>query len=146
MRLHPSILFLALVVTVAGACGHRAKPTLAEQVAARQERWHARGVTSYGYDFDQSGFFNGCPHPIHVEVRDDSVVSATVAATGRSVPAKWQCAPSIDGLFQTAIDAARKGELSGIRYYRAGYPREIDIAGPANASGSLFASKLKEHR
>jgi Family of unknown function (DUF6174) len=71
------------------------------------------------------------------------VQSATDAVTGQAepgAPASW---PTIDKLFDEAMEAAADGSLRGARFDPAlDYPTEIDLAGPPDASGSVFASGL----
>jgi hypothetical protein len=50
----------------------------------------------------------------------------------------------VDGLFNLALGAADGGDLTAIQFDSAlRFPRRIDIAGPPDASGSLFASNLQ---
>lgn len=143
-RPNPGIL---LVAALCGGCqGDLVTDVTPTGVAARQASWRAQNVRSYSYEFDEAGFFNACPRPVRVTVRGDTVVSATVLATGQPVAPELlaACAPTIDRLFTMAIDAARSGALSGIRYdASAGYPVQIVISGPPDASGRLSAGRLQ---
>jgi len=152
MTLRRPIHFSAMVATAAllAACqGVPITGTKPQSVAAAQARWDALGVASYSYDFAQSGFFNACPTPVHVVVQGDSVVSATAMATGQPMAHDQlaMCAPTIEDLFQHALDAARRDGLAGIHYDPvSAYPLEVDISGPPDAGGSYFASGLNPLR
>ena len=55
-------------------------------------------------------------------------------------PASWL---TIDKLFDEATQAAASGTLRGARFDPTfDYPSELDLAGPPDASGSVFASGL----
>ncbi len=128
------------------ACAGAPTSTKPDDIWAMQARWQSRNITNYRYDFDQGGFFNACPRPVHVYVSAASVDSAVVVATGERVtPAVVpMCTPTIDGLFAGALSAAANGTLSRIRYdARYGYITEMVIAGPPDAGGYLAASSFE---
>lgn len=129
---------LTLATLPLRGCGHTITGTRTADVSLQEARWQARGIASYRYDYSEYGFYNTCPQgPLRVYVRADVVDSATIIATGAPVPASGlPCVPTIDGLFQGALAATRNGTLQAIRYDGSyGYPAEIDISGPPDASG-----------
>lgn len=135
---------LTAALLTAAACSNILTSNRSADVETMYARWQARHVASYDYEFDQGGFFNECPRPVHAYVHADVVDSATVLATGQPVPGGLlACVPTIDGLFRSALGAAHNGALTRIRYDATlSFPADIDIAGPPDASGWLQASKL----
>lgn len=133
--------FAALLVA---GCSSSTEPTL-RSVDVRRETWSGAKLTSYSYDYELgSGFFiNFSGRWIHLVVSANAVVSATDVATGAAMPEPLSTWPTIDQLFDEARQAAENGALSGIRYDpQYGYPTEIDIAGPPDASGAIYARNL----
>jgi hypothetical protein len=115
------------------------------ELAVRRARWEARGIADYQYDYLVTGFFiNYGGRPIRIEVRHGVVQAATFVATGEPVPGQVSEWPTIDQLFDHAAQAARDGRLRGVRFDpRFDFPAEIDLAGPPDASGSLYATNLQ---
>lgn len=114
-------------------------------VALRAAIWSQRRPTDYAYDYQLgSGFFiEFAGRWVHVVVRGNAVVSATDVETGEAMRESLTTWPTIDQLFEDAQEAAQSGSLLGIRYDpQYGYPTEIDLAGPPDASGSLYARNL----
>jgi hypothetical protein len=106
--------------------------------------WDAQGLTDYSYVYELDGFFiNYAGKAIRLEVRQDTVRSAVVIATGDTLAGHW---PTIDDLFDEAAAAVDGGTLRAITYDAAlGYPTRMDIAGPADGAGSVLASQLAGH-
>jgi hypothetical protein len=93
-----------------------------------------------------TGFFNAfAGRAILVEVRNDTVQSATVVATGQLLARPYTFfPPTLDGLFDQAAQALQEQKLSAVRFDpQVGYITRMDIAGPPDASGSVFASALQ---
>jgi hypothetical protein len=137
-------LSLAFLVASLARCGNPTGVRL-DDVRLHRSIWLSQHVTSYTYVYEQTGFFMCCINgePIAVVVRDDTVRSAIVVATGQSLPSPG---PSftIDALFDQAEGAARNGMLHDVAYDPLlGYPTRIVIAGPPDAAGSLFGSGLE---
>lgn len=115
-------------------------------ISVHRARWVAHNLTRYAYDYTLgTGFlitFAG--HKIHLVVFDGAVQSATDETTGQALavtPGQW---PTIDALFDDAEQAERAGALLGVKYDGTlDYPTEIDVSGPPDASGSIFASGLQ---
>jgi hypothetical protein len=114
-------------------------------VSARRARWAAHGLTSYEYDYEVTGFFiNYAGRSIHLVVRAGVVQSATDVATGLAEPGATSQWPTIDALFDEAAQAAAGGSLGSVRFDPTlDYPTQIDLKGPPDASGSVFASGLR---
>lgn len=141
MRSHSILIGVLLGVS---ACSAAVTSDTAADVETMRARWTARRAYSYDYVFDQGGFFNACPRPVRAYVHANGVDSARVLATGQLVSNNLvPCVPTIDGLFEAAVAAARSGKLTSIQYDATqGYPSEIVISGPPDASGWLRASSL----
>lgn len=114
------------------------------ELAARRARWEAHGLTSYEYDYRLTGFFiQFAGDRIHLVVRDGAVQSATDLTIGRVLEVTPQRWPTIDDLFDDAQRAADTGSLTNVLFdAQLDYPSEIDISGPPDASGSVFAAAL----
>jgi hypothetical protein len=79
-----------------------------------------------------------------LEVRNDTVVSAVFAATGQPATGSPGRVPTIDALFDLAMQAARDHRLGAVRFDpRLHYPVRIDLAGPPDASGSELAAHVQ---
>ena len=142
-RVRRAVLPLAALVVAAG-CSSSTEPS-PRAIDIRRETWTAAKLTSYSYDYKVgNGFFiSFAGRWIHVVVRDNAVVSATDAATGAAMQGSLATWPTIDRLFDEARQAAQDGALSAIRYDpQYGYPTEIDISGPPDASGAIYAQNL----
>lgn len=140
-RLRSSLVAFALVV-VAGC--HDPTSVQSSELAARRARWVEHGLTSYEYDYRLTGFFiQFAGDRIHLVVRDGAVQSATDLTTGQTLAVTPQRWPTIDDLFDDAQRAADGGSLTRVLFDGTlDYPSEIDIAGPPDASGSVFAAGL----
>jgi hypothetical protein len=135
-------LVLMLAASTAVAC--REPTGTRDDVVRHRARWTARGITSYRYDYRLTGFFIAfAGKTIRIDVRAGAVQSATDAATGQAMPGPTTQWPTIERLFDQAESAAALGDLRGITYDPVlDYPTQIDVNGPPDASGSLFASGL----
>ncbi len=145
--MHARIVRLGLVALhalVAGGCSDSTDPQL-DDIAQRRAFWVAQHLTSYSYNFEETGFFNTIAgHVIRLEVRADTVRSAVFVATGETVPLPATQFPIVDSLFAQATRAAQSHTLTAIEFDPAlGYPTRMDLAGPPDASGSIFARQLR---
>ncbi len=139
---------LAVTAALAVGCAS-ATATRERQLQVRRDAWAAERLTSYEYDYQlgQGWFINFSGRWIHLVVREDTVRSATDVATGQPMPEPLAIWPTIDRLFDEAQQAAASGTLTAIRYDpQLGYPTEIDLSGPPDASGSILASNLTPTR
>ena len=139
----PSLVVIASVVMLSGAtCTGMTGPD--GDVGGHRARWQARRITTYQFDFHQSGFFIACTGPsVRVHVTAGVVDSATDLATGQPVNS-LTCWPTIDQLFDRAAQAQQANSLTDIQYDPAlDYPTHIEIAGLPDASGSYSASNLQ---
>lgn len=137
-----------LALTLAAGCADSATDSATApsvDVTARRAAWAAHGLTAYEYDYQVGGFLiSYAGHRIHLVVRNGAVQSATDMTTGQAAPGPGSAWPTIDALFDEATQAATEGSLRGIRFDPTlDYPTEIDLAGPPDASGSVFASGLQ---
>jgi len=131
------------VLAVMVAC-HNPTDSSSVDLAAHRARWTARGLTKYAYDYRLTGFnVSWVNRPIHIVVLNGVVVSATDVATGQAAPGDPASWATIDKLFDQASQASASRTLRGIQFDPTfDYPTEIDLAGPPDASGSIFASGL----
>jgi uncharacterized protein DUF6174 len=103
--------------------------------------WEAQGLTDYSYVYELDGFLiNYAGKPIRLEVRQDTVRSAVVIATGDTLAGHW---PTIDDLFDQAAEAQHDDILKAITFDPVlSYPVRMDLSGPPDASGSVLAGQL----
>ena len=136
--------WLTLGVLSFGASCHEPPSAPFADVASHRAQWLARRPAAYQYEYATTGFFTAYGgRRFRLIVRTGAVQSATDVATGQVVTdtvVRW---PTIDQLFDQAAQAAAAGTLRGARYDAAyGYPTELDLAGPPDASGALMAIGL----
>ncbi|HEX4575574.1 MAG TPA: DUF6174 domain-containing protein, partial [Gemmatimonadales bacterium] len=140
---------LALAATVAACTGAVTVTGLTSltlgEIQASRAAWAAQAPAHYSYVYEVTGFFNALDgRAILLEVRQDTVRSATLVATGQPVPGSAAPFPTITGLFDLVAATLENGRLAAVVFDpRLRYPRRIDIVGPADASGSVFASALQ---
>ncbi len=129
------------------ACTTPTAPSLRE-VMLQRAQWQAAGLTDYSYVWAEYGFFVGYEgQPFRLEVRDGVVRAGLSPTTGDTVPWPWTQFPTIDTLFDRAIAAMNDHKLTAIAFdARYHYPTRMELAGPADASGSVFASQLAPAR
>ncbi len=128
---------------VGASCGEPTSAPSAD-LASHRAQWVARRPGAYQYEYGTTGFFNAYGgRRFRLVVRDGAVQSATDVATGQPVADSATRWPTVDQLFDQAVQAAAAGTLRGARYDPTySYPTELDLAGPPDASGSLLASAL----
>jgi uncharacterized protein DUF6174 len=133
---------LCLCILTLAACTESTAPNAA-LIQAQRARWTGQAVTSYTYIYRVTGFFiNYQGQDITLTIHNDSVVSALISATGE--PRSPTGFPTIDELFDQALAASRGGTLTHIEFdSKFGYPTRMDLAGPPDASGSVFSSSLQ---
>jgi hypothetical protein len=145
--MHAGIVRLGLVAVLAlGAvgCSGSTDPQV-DQVTRQRVLWAAHNLTRYSYEYEQTGFFTVISNRvIRLVVIADTVRSAVFVATGESVPGPAAQFPIVDSLFAQASRAAQGHTLTAIEFDPVlGYPSRMDLAGPPDASGSIFASQLQ---
>ena len=138
---------LCVAMLLAVACKDSTSPNGAE-LTSRRAQWDSQHIANYQYDYLLTGFFiNYEGRSIRIVVHDGVVQSAVFIDDGQPTsgrPGDW---PTIDQLFDRADSARTGGALSGIRYdSRYGFPTQIDISGPPDAGGSLFATNFEVAR
>jgi hypothetical protein len=133
-----------VIVCFAAGCSGSTSPGNFDLTLHRAQ-WEAQHITNYQYDYLLTGYFIGyAGRPIRIVVRDGVVQSAVYIADGEPVPLPTSEWPTIDRLFDRAAKANTEGALTGIRYdSQYDFPSQIDISGPPDASGSLYASNLQ---
>ncbi len=142
-RIRGAVLPLAALIVAAG-CSSSTEPS-SRTVDLRRETWTQQRLTDYTYDYQLGStfFINFSGRWIHIVVRGNAVVSATDVATGQAMPGPLSTWPTVDQLFDEARQAAQDGALAGIHNDpQYGDPTEIDLAGPPDASGSIYAKNL----
>src|SRR5262245_52788450 len=126
------------------ACSDATGPT-PEDVLAHRAAWLAHNLTKYTYIYETRGFFiNWEGQPIRVAVSNGVVVSATFATTGEPASASPTDFPTIDKLFDQAVNAARDRTLRAISFDgQLSYPQRMDLDGAPDALGSLIAIQVQ---
>jgi hypothetical protein len=134
----------AVLASAVLACRDPAGPTSPDEIAVHRARWSARHLTKYQYDYKLTGFFiNFAGRPIRVTVIDGAVTGAQDLTTNQQMPEPPSTWPTIDQLFDQAEHASEAGTLRSIRFDPTfDFPAQMDLAGPPDASGSVFASGL----
>ena len=137
------IISLALAL---GCSNDATAPTPAE-VSAHKSLWSAQKLSNYSYHYTVTGYFIPWEgRELTLQVSDGAVTAAVFTATGESMP-EFAALPTIDRLIDIAETAARDGTLRAVEFDPVlGYPTRMDLAGPPDASGSIFAMALKAGR
>ena len=132
-----------LAVTIA-TCRDATGPTV-DQILANRALWSAQSLTDYSYQYEVTGFFiNWEGQEIALDVRNGTVATAVFVATGQPVPGPATEFPTIDALFDRAVLAVGDHKLKSITFDPLlHYPVRMDLAGPPDASGSVFAAHLE---
>ena len=135
----PAVLALSILL----ACDNAPTAIRLQDLEAERAAWAAHHLTRYAYVFEMTGFFNMYSgRPIRLVILNDSVSSAQDMTTDSLLPSG--AFPTLDGLFAQAEAALAAGTLTAITFDSTfGYPSRMDIAGPPDASGSIFASILE---
>jgi len=133
---------LSISVFALAACADSTSPS-GETLHEQRARWTNQAVSDYTYVYRVTGFFiNFAGQDITLTVRNDSVVAAVV--TEASQPLSPSGFPTIDQLFDEAEAALREGQLADIAFDPLySFPVRMDLTGPPDASGSVFASHFQ---
>lgn len=149
MRFVPWLRLLAVAVVLsAGACSNPTETSSTHisptDISAHRARWSTHRLTKYAYDYKVTGFLiSYAGHDIHLVILNGVVQSATDLVTGQAAPGDAANWPTIDKLFDEAMQAAGDGSLRDAKFDPTlDFPTELDLAGPPDASGSIFASRL----
>ena len=136
--------YVVLVGLAIAACSHHPTAVRLDDIRAQRTMWNSQRPTDYTYDYELDGFFiSYAGQQLRLEVRADTVRSATFVASGRTL-AGVNGLPTIDALFDQAEAAAKAGSLKAVTYdARYGFPTRMDLAGPPDASGAVLASNLQ---
>jgi uncharacterized protein DUF6174 len=138
------IVLAASAIVAAMGCSSTTGPS-AGDIAAHRALWANHHLTRYAYRYRVTGFFiSYAGHDIRIVVVGGSVSSATDLTTGQAAPGSPSDWPTIDALFDRALDASSAHALTSMRFDpQFDFPAQMDLAGPPDASGSVFASGLE---
>jgi hypothetical protein len=139
-----------LVTVLLAGCGSKASPAApstppsVDAILAHRVIWVAHAPSHYSYQWTSACSFCGLNGvPIQLEVRADTVRTATFAQTGKPVPGSYVFFPSVDALFDLALVRLGERRLVAIVFDpQWGYPARMDFTG-ADISGSLSATELE---
>lgn len=137
--------FFPVSVLVLAACqSSPTVPSVADLETAQAE-WQSHNLTRYAYQYETTGYFIAWSgQAMRLVVLGDTVRSAQFVATYDSVPAVPSSLPTIATLFTMAIAARQDGQLIAVQFDSTyGYPTRLQLAGPPDASGTIFASNLE---
>ena len=145
MGIRPVLKRATLLVLALVACGQPTAPSSSD-LAAHRALWLAQAPSHYSYQYEVTGFFNALDgKPIVLEVRQDTVRSATFTQTGQPVPGSPAGFPTVDDLFTFASNMLENHWLRAVVFDpRLNYPTQIDVDGPPDASGTVLATAFKQ--
>ncbi|MGH7591417.1 MAG: DUF6174 domain-containing protein [Gemmatimonadales bacterium] len=134
---------LTMATALAMACTGATAPTPL-LIREHQAGWNTLRPAHYTYQYELTGFFNLlADQPMTLEVRSDTVRSAVFVATGDTVSGDPGFLPTIDTLFALALSLQTNAQLSAITFDPTyDYPTRMDVPGPPDAAGTVFASTL----
>lgn len=113
------------------------------QILAQRAVWAAHGLTDYAYTYEFHAFNAWADQAIRLGVRQDTVRSAVLMATGQ-VLAPPTGFPTIDKLFDLALTDATAGTLRVIAFDPVlGYPVQMQITAIPDALSWVEASALQ---
>jgi hypothetical protein len=139
-------LVLAVLSLVAG-CSDSTEPRVSSaDIVQHRAEWASHHLTRYAYDYILgNGFFiNFAGHTMHIVVIGGVVSSVRDVTAGQDMPGDLSGWPTIDALFDEAMTAQSANALTAIHFDRTyAFPTEMDLAGPPDASGAVFASNLQ---
>jgi uncharacterized protein DUF6174 len=138
-------LFIALAPIVMTACADSSGPpsiTYIHSISAHRAQWRAQSLPDYSYTYQFWAFNRFAGQALRLEVRADTVRSVVVVATGEIVsPAYF---PTIEALFDRALDAAIHGSLRGVAFDSVrGFPTHLGYATVPDGLSSQDASDLQ---
>lgn len=123
------------------ACSSPTGPSVLN-IFAHRALWKAQHLTNYAYTYQFYAFHPLANQPLRVEVRQDTVRSVVVLATGDSVAPTFS--PTIDALFDEALHAAQNGSLARISFDPVrGYPTALGYAAVPDALSAEQVSDLQ---
>ena len=115
-----------------------------DQIVAQRAVWASHGLTDYSYTYEFFAFNAVAFQPIRLGVRQDTVRSAVLIATGRALVPVPTYFPTIDKLFDLALEVATAGSLRVIAFDPAlRYPVHMEITAPPDALSGVEASALQ---
>lgn len=124
------------------ACSNPTEPTSVLNILAHRAEWTNQQLANYSYTYQFAAFNAFAYQPLRVEVRQDTVRSVVVLATGDTITATYF--PTIDALFDRALAAAQNGSLTRIAFDpERSYPTLLDYAAIPDALSSQQASALQ---
>src|SRR5713101_3204002 len=124
------------------ACSSPTSPTSVQSISAHRALWEGQRLTNYSYTYQFAAFTAFANQPLRLEVRQDTVHSVVVLATGQNIVPTYF--PTIDALFDRAILAAQNGSLTGIAFEPVrGFPTLLSYAAIPDALSSQQASALQ---
>lgn len=136
-----SVCLVPLAILI--ACSNPTSSVLSVPIVLQHRAvWEAQHLTSYSYTYQFWAFNRFAGQPLKLEVRADTVRSVVVLATGEIVDPKYF--PTINGLFERALAAARDGSLRTVTFDpQRGYPTVLGYAALPDALSSEGASDLQ---
>jgi len=127
---------LPLLLVALSACGDVFGPeSRRAELDRNRERWRASGTASYTFVLARSCFcITEVTQPARIQVRNDSVVSVTAVADGRSLDPRYFM--TVNGLFDVIDQGIERGAATLRVVYdpALGYPVEIDYDGATNVA------------
>ena len=104
--------------------------------------WKSQNLANYSYTYEFEAFHPLANQLLRLEVRQDTVRSVVVLATGASIVPTFF--PTIDALFDQALRAAQNGSLTRIAFDPVrGYPTVLGYAAVPDALSAEQASDLQ---
>lgn len=126
------------------ACSNPAGPGSVQNILAQRAIWKDQGIANYSYIYQFHAFNALADQPLRLEVRQDTVRSVVVLATGQTISPPPAYFPTIDALFDRALGAAQDGALTRIGFDKVrGYPTLLAYAAVPDALSSQQASALQ---
>ena len=140
-HLRGSVAVGSLAALILG-CSSPTGPTSVQNILAHRAVWKGQGFANYSYTYQFEAFNAFANRPLRLEVRQDTVRSVVVLATGQNIVPTYF--PTIDALFDRALDAAQNGSLTRIAFDPVrGYPTLLAYAAIPDALSSQQASALQ---
>ena len=126
------------------ACSSPAGPGSVLSILAQRAVWKDQGIANYAYIYQFHAFNALADKPLRVEVRQDTVRSVVVLATGQNISPPPAYFPTIDALFDRALGAAQNGSLTRSAFDAVrGYPTLLIYEANPDALTSQQASTLQ---
>jgi hypothetical protein len=123
------------------ACSSPTDPS-APNILAHRAVWNSQNLVNYSYTYEFHAFNSLADQPLRVAVRQDTVRSVVVLATGDSIPPNFF--PTIDALFDQALQGMQNGSLTRITFDPVrGYPTSLGYAALPDALSAQQASDLQ---